>query len=170
VRRRDGRGGGLAAAGAGRDEQVGFFVLQVGDPFPAAGQGGQVDLVGGQVVPVEPGQRGRGGRVRPGRVVGAERAAQVPADDLVDVFLPGGVGVPGGRVGQRDLRILVAGEPFGDVEPAAGAVGLVGVEVLAELEVTSSPGGSPCVRTATAGSGAIRRSRRRRPARRAGSR
>jgi hypothetical protein len=38
-------------------KQVRFLVLQVRDPLPAAGQGGQVDLVGGQVVPVEPGQR-----------------------------------------------------------------------------------------------------------------
>ena len=139
VRGRDGRGGGLAAPGAGRDEQVRFFVLQVRDPFPAAGQGGQVDLVGGQVVPVEPGQLGGCGRVGPGGLVRAERAgqvaAQVPADDLVDVLLPGGVGVPGGRVGQRDLRVLVGGEPGRDVQPAAGPVALVGAEVLAELEV-----------------------------------
>jgi hypothetical protein len=57
VRGGEGGGGGFAAAGPGRDEQVRFLVLQVRDPLAPAGQGGQVDLVGGQVVPVEPGQR-----------------------------------------------------------------------------------------------------------------
>jgi len=100
VRGRDGRGGGLAAPGAGRDEQVGFFVLQVRDPLVPAGQGGQVDLVGGQVVPAEPGQPRGCGRVGPYRLVRAERAgqvaAQVPADDLVDVLLPGRIGFQAG--------------------------------------------------------------------------
>ena len=53
VRGRDGRGGGLAAAGAGRDEQVRFLVLQVRDPLPPTREGGQVHPMRGQVIPLE---------------------------------------------------------------------------------------------------------------------
>lgn len=95
--------------------------------------------MGGQVVPVEPGQGGGCGRVGPGGLVraelGGEVAAQVPADNLIDVLLPGGVGVPGGRVGQRHPRVLVAGESGRDVQPPAGPVARLGAEVLAQLEV-----------------------------------
>ena len=132
-------GGGLAAAGAGRDEQVRFLVFQVGDPFPAAGQGGQVDAVRGLGVAVEQGAGGRGGRVPPGRGVrpegAGEVAAEVAADDLVDVLLLGGIGVPRGRVGQRDHGVRAGGEAARDIQPAGGVRGGVGAEVAAQLEV-----------------------------------
>ena len=134
------RGGGcFAAAGAGRDEQVRFLVFQVGDPFPAAGQGGQVDAVRGLGVAVEQGAGGRGGRVPPGRGVrpegGGEVAAEVAADDLVDVLLLGRVGVPRGRVGQGDHRVRGGGEAARDIQPAQRVRGGVGAEVAAQLQV-----------------------------------
>ena len=78
VRGGHGCGGGLAAAGAGRDEQVRFLVFQVGDPFPAASEGGQVDAVRGQGVAVEQGACGGAGGCRQVAVCGPKVPVRSP--------------------------------------------------------------------------------------------
>ena len=62
-------------------------------------------------------------------------------------LLPGGVGVPRGRVGQRDHGVRAGGEAARDVQPPAGVVGGVGAEVAGRAG--GRPGGPRRGRTAS---------------------